>query len=319
MPTQKKASRDGRPRQSPATAADEVWKPVAGRADYEVSNHGRVRRVEMIVRKTLKPPTVLRMHKDKNGRKMVRLRVGGKQVGHRVNALVYRAFVGELPRKFQIDHLDGDFLNCRVDNLRLASRYVAAEDDMRWCGKQFGYWLVLRRDGKDKYGNAMWLCRCVCGTERRVLVGDLRRGMSRNCGCKTAELQNLSGERNPAWRGGRSRDPQTPGTYGWCSGKLNAINAIARKQGHAPIVATAEEIAAIYESSQGVCAVCQKSPRGKRSLVLDHDHTTGKLRAFLCNHCNVSIGMAGDSAAILRKMADYLEAHGAIGIEVPAD
>lgn len=309
MRSQKKATLPRRRRESPAATADEVWRPIAGHADYEVSNHGRMRRIEMIVRKTLTPNTILRLQSDKNGRQIVRLRLCGKQVRRRVNVLVYRAFVDDLPRKFQIDHVDDNFRNCRPPNLRLAERYIPAEDDMRWCGKKFGYWLGLRRDGIDKYGNAMWLCRCVCGAERRVHVGDLRRGMSRNCGCKNGELQNLSGERNPAWRGGRSRDPQTPGTYGWCSGKLNSINTTARKRGQALLVAPAQEIAAVYERSSGVCAVCRKPPRGRRSLVLDHDHATGKIRAFLCNHCNVAIGMAGDAAAMLRKMAVYIEAH----------
>jgi hypothetical protein len=318
MPIPKMASRARRRHHPPAATGSEIWKPIAGHAAYEVSNHGRVRRVEMVVRKTLTPATILRSRLDKNSRLVVSFRVGGRQMRQRVNVLVFRAFVGDLPRKFQIDHVDGNFSNCRPENLRLADRYIPAEDDMRWCGKNFGYWLVLRRAGKDKYGNAMWLCRCVCGTERRVHVGDLRRGMSRNCGCMNGELQNLSGDRNPAWRGGRSRDQQTPGTYGWCSGKLNAINFIARQMGHAPLTATAEEIATAYERSQGVCAVCRNTPRGKRSLVLDHDHVTGKMRDFLCNHCNVSIGMAGDSAAMLRRLADYIEAHESAGRDADA-
>ncbi len=315
MPSQKKTSRDRRRHHSPATAADEVWRPIAGHGNYEVSNHGRVRRIEMIVRKTLTPATILRLQTDKNGRQLARLRVNGKQVGRRVNVLVYRAFVGDLPRKFQIDHVDGNFRNCRPENLRIADRYLPAEKDVRLCGKKFGYWTVIRRDGVDKYNNAMWLCRCVCGTEKRVLVGDLRRGMSRNCGCKTGELQSNAGDRNGMWRGGRSVDRYTPGTFGWFCLKLNAINAIARQRGHAQLTATAEEIAVVYERSRGVCAVCRKPPRGRRPLVLDHDHATGNIRAFLCNHCNVAIGMAGDSAAMLRKLADYIEAHEAASRE----
>jgi len=99
MPAQRKASRDQQRHQSPATAADEVWRLIAGHDNYEVSSHGRVRRVEMIVRKTLTPATVLRLQIDKNGRQLVRLRVIGKQVGRRVNVLVYRAFVGDLPQR----------------------------------------------------------------------------------------------------------------------------------------------------------------------------------------------------------------------------
>ena len=133
--------------------------------------------------------------------------------------------------------------------------------------------------------------------------------MSRNCGCKTGELQNLKGDRNPSWRGGISRDPEKHGTYAWCQGKLNAISFHASGRGYAKVSATVEEIMAIWESSGGVCAVCSSPPRDKRSLHLDHDHTTGKVRGFLCNHCNVSIGMARESADLLRRLADYVEAH----------
>jgi hypothetical protein len=288
----------------------EEWRPVAGHPAYEVSNHGRIRRVEMVVRNTLAPPTVLRSALDRNGRSIVRLRISKtRQRNARVNVAVFRAFVGELPKKFRIDHIDGNFLNCRPENLRIADRYIPAEDDMRLCGKKFGHWTALRRAGKDKYGNAMWLCRCICGAEKRVHVGDLRRGMSRNCGCKTGELQNLKGDRNPSWRGGRSRDPETHGTYAWCQAKLNGINNHARKNGYAKVAATVEDIIAMWTVFGGACAVCRTPPRDKRSLHLDHDHSTGKVRGFLCNHCNVSIGMARESADLLRRLADYLEAH----------
>jgi len=297
----------------------ETWRPVAGHPAYEVSDHGRVRRVQMMVRKTLKPPMILRSRADRNGRPIVRFRIGSRQKTFRVNVLVFRAFVGDLPKKFQIDHVDGDFLNCRPGNLRIADRYIPAEKDVRLCGKKHGHWTVIRRDGVDKYNNAMWLCRCVCGTKKRVLVGDLRRGMSRNCGCKTSEWQSAAnaGERNGNWQGGRSVDRYKPGTFGYFCLKLNAINAVAKKRGHAPLTATAEEIAAIYERSQGLCAACRKPPRGRRPLVLDHNHVTGKVRAFLCDHCNVSIGMAGDSAEMLRKLADYIEAHQAASSQRP--
>ncbi len=42
---------------------------------------------------------------------------------------------------------------------------------------QFGKWTVIEADGRK------WLCRCACGTERRVVRADLRSGKSTNCGC----------------------------------------------------------------------------------------------------------------------------------------
>jgi hypothetical protein len=57
------------------------------------------------------------------------------------------------------------------------------------------------------------------------------------------------------------------------------------------------------------CQVCGRSRPGKNSIVVDHCHVTGSFRGWLCNNCNVSIGMSGDNPAMLRRLADYLEEH----------
>ena len=43
-----------------------------------------------------------------------------------------------------------------------------------------------------------------------------------------------------------------------------------------------------------VCELCGRPP-GKTALNLDHCHTTGKFRGWLCNSCNTSLGKMGDS------------------------
>lgn len=42
-------------------------------------------------------------------------------------------------------------------------------------------------------------------------------------------------------------------------------------------------------------------------LVVDHCHTTGAIRGFLCQPCNMALGSARDNPDILRKLANYLE------------
>ena len=51
------------------------------------------------------------------------------------------------------------------------------------------------------------------------------------------------------------------------------------------------------------CAICGKKDR---SLVVDHNHTTGKVRGLLCSHCNTGIGMLQDSVEIIRRAEGYL-------------
>lgn len=53
-------------------------------------------------------------------------------------------------------------------------------------GNVFGYLTVIRQDGRNKWNQPMWLCRCQCGKERIVRGSSLRTGRSRSCGCLQA-------------------------------------------------------------------------------------------------------------------------------------
>ncbi len=55
-------------------------------------------------------------------------------------------------------------------------------------GQRFGRWLVIELAGQSPGGNFLWLCRCDCGNEKPVLSGSLRSGVSKSCGCYSAEL-----------------------------------------------------------------------------------------------------------------------------------
>lgn len=59
----------------------------------------------------------------------------------------------------------------------------------------------------------------------------------------------------------------------------------------------------------GLCAICRKPENPGRSLAVDHNHTTGQVRALLCGNCNRGIGMLQDSADLLRAAAEYLETY----------
>lgn len=49
-------------------------------------------------------------------------------------------------------------------------------------GKQYNQWTVIERADKDSSGHARWLCRCSCGTIRKVAASNLRNGTSKSCG-----------------------------------------------------------------------------------------------------------------------------------------
>jgi len=50
-------------------------------------------------------------------------------------------------------------------------------------GKRFGSWVVLDEPYISTKKGAYWLCKCDCGTIKKVNSNDLRKGISKSCGC----------------------------------------------------------------------------------------------------------------------------------------
>ena len=44
-------------------------------------------------------------------------------------------------------------------------------------------------------------------------------------------------------------------------------------------------------------------------LAVDHCHDTGKVRKILCHNCNRALGLLQDSPELMRRAAEYIEAH----------
>lgn len=68
---------------------------------------------------------------------------------------------------------------------------------------------------------------------------------------------------------------------------------------------TAEEADAMLDEQGGVCAICKAAP----AKHVDHDHTTGAVRALLCFNCNGGLGQFKDDADLLHAAAYYVALH----------
>lgn len=64
----------------------------------------------------------------------------------------------------------------------------------------------------------------------------------------------------------------------------------------------------LLDAQGWVCAICHEPPQ-RPFLDIDHDHSTGAFRGFICGRCNKGLGLLGDSAESLRKALRYLETH----------
>lgn len=68
-----------------------------------------------------------------------------------------------------------------------------------------------------------------------------------------------------------------------------------------------EDYKKIHEMQQGRCACCQAhESEFQRRLHVDHDHTTGQVRALLCTRCNPLVGFAKEQISRLEMAAAYL-------------
>jgi len=65
----------------------------------------------------------------------------------------------------------------------------------------------------------------------------------------------------------------------------------------------------MLESQGGACAICEGVNANGRSLFVDHDHKTGKVRAFLCQGCNSGLGYFKENIERMKLAIAYLEKH----------
>lgn len=111
---------------------EEIWRDVVGyEGVYQVSNHGRVMRVSMARGAVLGALTKIHVNELVGGYCYVRLSASGKATSKVLHSLVARAFLGECPKGYEVNHIDADKLNNRVSNLE----YVTRADNVKHAVK----------------------------------------------------------------------------------------------------------------------------------------------------------------------------------------
>lgn len=115
----------------------EFWLPVPEYEGlYEVSDHGRVRSVDRVVRRSndtfsMRRGKVLSPKVNTRGRLQVGLSRDGNRSLRQVHRLVLEAFVGPQPTGHQACHYDDDPLNNVLSNLRWDTMSSNQRDSVR--------------------------------------------------------------------------------------------------------------------------------------------------------------------------------------------
>jgi len=70
---------------------------------------------------------------------------------------------------------------------------------------------------------------------------------------------------------------------------------------------TPKEYQNIFKRQNGKCALCKKFPDKHKCLMVDHNHSTGKVRGLLCKSCNFLVGTFEKRMALLMEAGRYLQ------------
>lgn len=141
--------------------------------------------------------------------------------------------------------------------------------------------------------------------------------------CHRANVKRYSVEQTEAIRGRdrerrRLRDANKKAREEYLLGTW--VYSLKRRHG-----ITVHDYLAMAEAQGNCCAICGETPTPTgtreqgRCLHVDHDHSTGKVRALLCFRCNAGIGHFRENPEYLLSAIAYLAEHAGARVVATTD
>ena len=163
-------------------------------------------------------------------------------------------------------------------------------------GKVFGRLEVIGEGEVSAHGKRLYEVKCTCGTVKLVDGVKPRSGSTQSCGC-------LRDERATQSNFERSKYPMQMNTKDKAM-YSSRVNNMWHKRG-----IIEEEYISLLDYQKGACPICERSLDWCSQPNIDHDHKTGKVRALLCQQCNVGLGSFTDNIRSLWRAILYLIKH----------
>lgn len=93
------------------------------------------------------------------------------------------------------------------------------------AGQKFGRLTAIERVGQTKLRMAVWRCRCSCGKETDVRIGNLQSGTTKSCGCLWREREAVTAAIVAAVKThGHASGGRSPEYHSWEAMKKRCFN-----------------------------------------------------------------------------------------------
>ena len=137
----------------------------------------------------------------------------------------------------------------------------------------------------------MTSCR-KCSTPKEPSA--FRAGRKDCRSCERSACRSYGSENRPRRNARLSR---------WRRENPEKASAVDRRKRLREYGLTEQDREAMATTQQGLCRLCA----GAKPLVVDHCHTTGRVRGLLCKPCNNFVGWIENNAGIIDRAGRYLD------------